>query len=271
MTKITRKQFLKRGILAALLLALLDAFWFERYLIQWNTFDISDLSKPKIKVMQLSDLHFDQLRSFHVSIAQKINEEKPDLLMITGDALDHTDKIPAFHDFLKLLDVAIPKFAITGNWEYWGKVDLEQLKAVYQEQNCQLLINENQTINLKNRSIAIVGIDDFVGGNADYKHAISGLKEEIDTTIVLTHCPQHRDVIIQQKGEEKIDLVLCGHTHGGQITILGYAPITPRGSGRYVKGWYKDNNLPTYVSKGIGTSIWPIRFGARAEMVTFEV
>ena len=120
------------------------------------------------------------------------------------------------------------------------------------------------------RQISIIGIDDFVGGKANFKKAVGNLKKS-GTNIVLSHCPQHRDIIAKQKGNLHIDLVLCGHTHGGQITFLGLAPFKPNGSGKYLKGWYRESDPKMYVSKGIGTSVLPIRFGARAEMVEIEI
>lgn len=78
-------------------------------------------------------------------------------------------------------------------------------------------------------------------------------------------------MIAREKGDLKIDLVLSGHTHGGQITFFGIVPFKPQGSGRYLKGWYKDTDPKMYISKGIGTSILPIRLGARAEMVEIDI
>lgn len=171
---------------------------------------------------------------------------------------------------MQLIDNSIKKYAITGNWEYWGKVDLTKLKNTYSKNNCELLINENKTISIKNREISIIGIDDLVGGNADFGKAVENLKQT-ETNIVLSHCPEHRDIIIKQKGNLNIDLVLSGHTHGGQITFLGIVPFKPQGSGKYLKGWYKESEPEMYISKGIGTSILPIRLGARAEMVEMEI
>ncbi len=270
MKKFSRRKFIKRGILASIGLILLDAFWFERYIIDWNYFDISKSEENKVKIIQISDLHFDQLQYFHKSIAKKINSIKPDLLFITGDSVDNTQKINALNEFLQLIDYSIPKYAITGNWEYWGNVDLTKLKSVYSQNNCELLINENRTISIRNREISIIGIDDLVGGNANFEKAIENLKDT-KTNLVLSHCPQHRDIIVQQKGKLAIDLVLSGHTHGGQITFLGFVPFKPQGSGKYLKGWYKDVEPKMYISKGIGTSILPIRLGARAEMVAMEI
>lgn len=270
MTKLTRRIFIKRGILASIGFILLDSLWFEKYVIDWNYFDISKSEKNKIKIIQISDLLFDQLRYFHKSIAKKINSIKPDLIFITGDSVDETDKVSELDKFLKLIDNSIPKYAITGNWEYWGNVNLSKLKNIYSQNNCELLINGNRTITIKNREVSIIGIDDFVGGNANFEKAIGDLKNT-ETNIILSHCPQHRDIIAEQKGDLYIDLVLSGHTHGGQITFLGIVPFKPQGSGSYLKGWYKETEPKMYVSKGIGTSILPIRFCARAEMVEIDL
>lgn len=270
MTRISRRQFIKGSLALGAGLVLGDMFWFEKYVIDWNYFDRSKDGRHKVKFIQLSDLHLSQVRSYHKSIARKINEKQPDLLFITGDAIEEQAKMEVLDAFMQLIDPAIPKYAILGNWEYWGKVDLDQLRALYRRYNCELLINTHRITELKGRQIAIIGIDDYVGGNADFPAAIQGLPSA-DTHIVLSHCPAHRDLIAQQQGALPIDLVLSGHTHGGQITFLGLAPFKPQGSGDYLKGWYENAGPPLYVSKGIGTSVLPIRFGARAEMVEMDI
>ena len=270
MTNLTRRKFIKRGVLASIGLVLLDSFWFEKYIIDWNHFDISKSENNKIKIIQISDLHFDELRYFHKSIAKKINTMKPDLIFITGDSVDKTEKIGSLDKFLELIDLSIQKYAITGNWEYWGHVNLNELKKMYAKNNCELLINENRTISIKNREISIIGIDDLVGGNADFNKATSNL-QQTETNVVLSHCPEYRDIITKEKGTLNIDLVLSGHTHGGQINLFGFVPFKPQGSGEYLKGWYKKSEPKMYISKGIGTSILPIRFGARAEMVEMDL
>ncbi|WP_452600901.1 metallophosphoesterase [Pontimicrobium sp. MEBiC06410] len=268
--KITRRKFIKSGLLASLGVLFLDAFWFEKYVIDWNYFDISKQENNKIKIIQISDLHFNQLRYFHKSIAKKINTIQPDLICITGDAVDKTENIKALDTFLELIDKSIKKYAITGNWEYWGGVDLKMLYNIYNKNNCELLINENRTLSIRNRKITVIGIDDYVGGNANFKKATEAVVQT-ETTIVLSHCPEHRDVIAKEKGNLTIDLLLAGHTHGGQITFLGFVPFKPKGSGQYLKGWYKAEEPKMYISKGVGTSILPIRLGARAEMVEIDI
>ncbi len=253
-------------------LALLDAYWFERYIIDWNKFDISDGSSNKIKTIQLSDLHLNQIKSFHRSLAQKINEEQPDTLFITGDSVDRTRDIPVLDTFLALIDTDIPKFAIMGNVDYEGDVDIDLLRKTFEKYNGKLLINQNHQLNVRDRMLNIIGVDDFLCGYPDYSKAAEDLNFSTDT-IVLNHCPAYRDEIdaINSKVGRKIKLVLSGHTHGGQITFFGKALFTPYGSGRYLKGWYKNEHSQLYVSKGIGTRVLPLRFWSRAEAIVFYV
>ena len=88
MSKLSRRKFIQSGILGAIGLFLLDVFWFEKYVIDWNYFDISKTQDDKVKVIQISDLHFGKLRSSHKSIAEKINKLQPDLIFLTGDSVN---------------------------------------------------------------------------------------------------------------------------------------------------------------------------------------
>ncbi len=60
--------------------------------------------------------------------------------------------------------------------------------------------------------------------------------------------------------------MLSGHTHGGQLSLFGFAPLRPNGSGRYVSGWYRDGAIALYVSRGLGVSILPVRIGVVPEI-----
>ncbi|HET8885942.1 MAG TPA: metallophosphoesterase [Salinimicrobium sp.] len=270
MKKISRRKFIQSGILASIGLILLDSLWFEKYVIDWNYFDISKGTKPKVKIIQISDLHLDSIRSFHRSIAEKINNLQPDFIFITGDSVDKTEKIGVLEGFLKMLDISILKIAILGNWEYWGKVNISKLTQAYQKYNCELLIDKHKSLSIKERKITIIGLDDLIGGTPDFKAATENIPES-DLKIVLAHCPQHRDLIQKEKANFTTDLILSGHTHGGQVNIFGFVPFKPQGSGKYLKGWYSENDPVMYVSKGIGTSMLPIRFGARAEVVEIDI
>ena len=267
----TRRKFIKAGLLTGAGFILLDSFWLEKYFIETNDFNLGKSTDDNfdLKVIQISDLHLQSLNGQLKKLAKNINEQKPDLILITGDSVDNKKNVFVLNQFLGKIDKSIKKFAILGNWEYWGGVDLEDLRMTYAANNCELLINNSRQLTFKNKTILITGIDDYVGGNADIDLALKEFKQS-DYHIILNHCPEYGDIIAEKlKGKVAYDFMLSGHTHGGQINIFGFVPFKPQGSGKYLKGWYEDKNI--YVSKGIGTSIFPARFMAKAEIAVFKM
>ena len=270
---ITRRQLIKSGLLVLTGFVLADAFWLEKSLIETKEFYIGSatIDSANLKVVQISDLHLHLINYQLIQLAKELNKIQPDLILITGDSIDKAQNISLLNNFLQLIDKNIQKVAILGNWEYWGKVDLSALEKIYTDNYCTLLINETIQYSFRNRTISITGVDDFVGGSANLETA---LKEYVksDHHIILNHCPEYSDYISKHLNQDiPVDFILSGHTHGGQINILGLVPFLPKGSGKYIKGWYNDNNPKLYVSKGIGTSIFPARFGARAEIGIFNL
>jgi predicted MPP superfamily phosphohydrolase len=268
----TRRKFIKTSLWITLCAALADAFILEKYFIETNEYFIGKATNDTIsfKVLQISDLHLNDINYPIKQIIKKINILKPDLIVFTGDSIDKSENISLLNDFLKQIDKDIKKVAITGNWEYWGKVNISELKKIYSDYSCSLLINETMQMTLHGKTISITGVDDLLGGQANIELALKEYQKS-DHHIILNHCPEYNEVISQKLNKEiSVDFILSGHTHGGQINILGITPFLPNGSGRFVKGWYNGMQPKVYVSKGIGTSIFPVRFGARAEIAVFN-
>ena len=219
--KLNRRSFIIKFFLALLGLFFFDILWFEKYVIQWTTYDLSN-SEKKIKIVQLTDLHLNELKSFHKGIAKKINEELPDLICITGDSVNNNRGLPALDQFLGFISKDIPKVVIMGNKEYAGKVNMNSFRTLIEKHNGQLLINKSLKFSKANRDLVIIGIDDFIGGNPDFIHA-SAEYDSPEEAIVLNHCPEYSDEIAHLNEFQKINikLILSGHTHGGLITFLG--------------------------------------------------
>lgn len=269
--RITRRKFIISSLLASVGVAIIDAFWLEKFFIETNKIYLYDTSPgdEHIKIVQISDLHLQSVNYQLEQMVKKINRLKPDLIVFTGDAIDKAKNHTVLVEFLQLIDKTIPKVAILGNWEYWSGLSFNDLSEIYAKHNINLLVNQNIQFNLRNKTIGITGIDDYLGGKPNFEKAIIGLPQ-CDYHIVLNHCPMYSDYIAKKQNEtRKVDLILSGHTHGGQVNLLGYVPYTPWGSGKYLKGMYDQNNTKIYVSKGIGTTFLPIRFGARAEIAVF--
>ena len=244
-------------------------------------------SAATVTFVHLSDLHLQEVQSHERRVAAAVNALAPDFVVITGDSIDRRDKLPQLHDFLALLDARTPKFAILGNWEPACRVDLHALARVYAAANCRLLINETAIYTHGIIRVLITGLDDLLEGRANVAGALAGIEPE-PNHLILAHCPVHRDVLRHvrpQSGNRWSGLrpqdaavfqrfaptcVLSGHTHGGQVNFFGFAPWRPRGSGRYISGWYRDVEPALYVSRGIGTIDLPIRIGAAPEVARFE-
>ena len=239
-----------------------------------------------ITIAQVSDLHLQRVGAIHHHVAARLAEARPDLVLFTGDSIDRAEKLPVFAEFLALLDPRIPSYAILGNWEHWGGVDLDALARLYARRNGRLLVNETAVHVHRGRRLAVTGLDDLVGGAPDLGRAVRGA-EPADARILLAHCPAHRDRLRDAR-ELRIGgalirpgvdvdslgfrMMLSGHTHGGQVAILGMAPVVPEGSGRYVRGWFLDpGEIPLYVSRGIGESVIPVRLGSVPEVAVFTL
>jgi predicted MPP superfamily phosphohydrolase len=173
--------------------------------------------------------------------------------------------------FLSLLPRTRHALAVLGNWEHWAKIDRKQLEGVYGRHGTRLLVNESVQLEHHGKAYVITGFDDATGGNPDVSSALQTAAPHRNH-IVLAHSPNYRDHIASRVlfGDYQPQAVLSGHTHGGQVQVLGWAPVRPPGSGRYVSGWYKESEPHLFVSRGIGTSVFPVRFGASPELPFFE-
>lgn len=249
----------------------LNVLWFEKYFFDLNEHLIGKAKTDEydLKVIQVSDLHIRHINKRLRRIAKIINEQQPDLILFTGDSFDHKDNMPIFQKFLALLDVNIKKFAILGNWEIISDAKIVELSQVYQSYNSELLINQSVQLFIKGKSVAITGVDDYIDGDADIEIATQNYQES-DYHIILSHKPGYNHQIYEQlKDKIFYDFILSGHTHGGQINLFGWTPALPKGSGKYVKGWFEKEKA--YVSKGIGVSDLPVRFLANAELSIFKL
>jgi uncharacterized protein len=246
----------------------------------------AQIGAPRQRVVQLTDLHLHEIGTHEERVASAVAAQRPDLIVFTGDSIDDGAHIGVLGDFLDMLDPRTRKFAVVGNREHSGGVDLRGLERAYAKRGCELLINDVADLQVEGRRVLITGLDDLMGGTPDPARALVG-SEPTPNHLLLAHCPAQRDAIRWERvspaatagivdGPE-VDLapyrpqwMLSGHTHGGQISPFGLAPFRPRGSGRYVNGWYRDAVPALYVSRGIGTSVIHARYHAVPEVPVFD-
>ncbi len=167
------------------------------------------------KVVQISDLH--GKISLVNRLVEKVNGLNPDVLVVTGDVLDN-----AHRDYQYISKVLGPmqsnygKFFVSGNNEYrrmllsWPKME-----EAYRAAGVRVLHNQSSQLRYRGKSIWLIGVDDPHTNRARLDQALGGTNN--NPKILLAHSPE----IIDQASIRKIDLVLVGHTHGGQVRIPG--------------------------------------------------
>jgi len=237
---------------------------------------------PRVaRVVQLSDLHLRRVSRHERQVAEAAAALSPDLIVFTGDSIDRRDDLELLADFLALLPPGVAQLAILGNWEYWAGLDRPALETVYGRHGCRLLVDESVLLSVRGAALRVTGFDSLIGGRPNIDHALGGATAG-EAHLILAHCPAHRDVVAQVAAQSLVrgefdpgllraPVMLSGHTHGGQVNLWGWAPFVPVGSGRYLRGWYRDGSISLYVSRGIGMSVLPVRFNAPPEVAYFEL
>lgn len=270
-----KSLFVLLAITVSLCLLILYAFVIEpnRFVVTRYQLNQQFASKDNVfKIVQISDLHLKQFNNRTQHIAEQINKLNPNIVLFTGDSIDKVEQLDGFERFLSFLNKQTAKYAIMGNWEYWAGVDLKRLTQIYANHNCRLLINESILHNYSDRSILITGLDDLVS-KPDLIKSLQGVLPQ-QNHLLLAHSPAYRDSFSRDElakiAQYKPQYMLSGHTHGGQLSLFGFAPLRPNGSGRYVSGWYRDGAIALYVSRGLGVSILPVRIGVVPEISYFE-
>ena len=226
-------------------------------------------------IAQISYIHYhDRMPLRHLEEAVlEISRHKPDLIALTGDFLYGKDeeRIHPLAEILSQLKAPEGVLAVPGNHDYWIFA-LRQLptltgkeKVVFgalERAGIQVLRNESLTLHREGMGIHIVGLDDYWAGQMDVPAAFEGLAPE-KTRIVLAHNP---DSILNIK-RNRADLILCGHTHGGQVKLPFTGPLfIPVQLTQFIAGLYAWGKRAVYVNRGFGFVWYPLRLNARPEI-----
>lgn len=229
-----------------------------------------------LRVAQLSDVHIgpfttaDYIRRC-VSIT---NELKPDVIALTGDYISWDQAVKEdVVDALAGLRATHGVFACLGNHEEEGDVE-ESVSGLFAARGIRVLRQEHAAIQVDGEILTLAGIDTPRGNTGeeyrgDIVRRLEGLAVSGTVNVLLSHYPD----VFHRAAEIGFDLTLAGHTHGGQLSL----DFIRRGLNpahllyRYDSGWYEEDGAQLYVTRGIGTTSAPIRFGARPEITLLQL
>ena len=245
----------------------------EPYMLEATPYVVENHALSGVKIVFATDFHvgpypWEKWRLQR--IVRKINEQNPDLVLLGGDYVRGHEKSSTMTPqeiAAALQQINAPKVAVLGNHDsYYGKEEVEQALT---SAGITVLSNSNVRMRVKNKWVTIAGVRDAITDTPLVEDALADSEPPV---IFLTHDP---DVFEQIKGHAAI--AFAGHTHGGQIVVpfmdkSVFTIINPEFVQKYRYGLFYDKSSLLLVSSGLGTSILPMRFNSRPEIVsvTFE-
>jgi len=256
--KLNRRRFLLYSLLAAPTAVWADARLLEPTWVKTRTVRLAQ-GTPSHRLVQITDIHHKGDRAYLESVVRKVNALSPEAVLFTGDLIEDAQFAPEALEILG--QIKSPIFGVPGNHDYGCRVDFGMIGKALAATGGAFLLDQQATC--ANGKILISGsaCKHLSDVNRFTPHA-GGLN------ILLIHYP----LFVEGVRDHRYDLILAGHSHGGQVRIPFYGPvITMFGVGRYDLGMFQTPGGPLYVNPGIGWFGVPYRFNCRPEITVFEV
>lgn len=221
-----------------------------------------------MRIAYISDIHSGTfLKEERLSaLISRVNALEADVILLGGDyaedaagALDFWQKKPAFQ-------AKIATLAVFGNHDRTlPESHFLPIQQAMKAAGVIPLVNDVYFLKKESKTLAFAGPDDYYNGFPDVEK-LARMTQSADFTLFLPHSPDMLPQTYALPGGPFYQLALCGHTHGGQVAFFGFAPKTSSDYGnRYRSGWYRENGVDLMVSNGVGTSMLPVRLGARPQ------
>lgn len=218
------------------------------------------------RAVHLSDLHVDRHQSRHDDVIAAIEELQPDWIFITGDLLNVPEGLPHLFGFLAHLRKIAPVYITLGNHDHYSGVPVSQFTELADRYKITLLINQTTFVSTGSGELAIVGVDDPSLHRADLRCIPPPANRRF--TLLLAHAP---NILDQMDEDHAVDLILCGHSHGGQWQIPGVPTFwLPPGCRGRISGRHENTRHRLYVNRGLGWSFLPFRWNCQPEIAVID-
>ena len=224
------------------------------------------------RIVQLSDFHLEEFTEpyFLERVVDHVNRLAADTVLLTGDFITRgsLNFIFEHHAAMRCAEIlatirCAQKFAVLGNHDV--AVNASMVTAALQSQGLPVLHNRYDTLTLRGDNIHIAGTADPGTDRPDLNTAIPSKPR--GPVILMSHAPDYADFVVTHPRAPLIDLMLSGHSHGGQVRlpVLGPLVLPPLGR-KYVEGLFRFNRMQLYVNRGLGTVGIPIRLNCPPEI-----
>ncbi len=260
-------------VIAALLISMglysfIEPFWIDQKVYVINHPDIP-ASFDNTRIVFLADIHHGRFfsRSRVKKVVDLANKLDPHLILLGGDYVEGSpDYIEGCFEELGKLSAELGVYGVLGNHDHWQGAD--KIREVMAKQGILSIDNNAFWVQKDGHRIRVGGVGDHCE-DVQNLEVTTGKTLESDFVLLVSHSP---DYALDITGD-KVDLLLSGHTHGGQVTLFGlYAPKVPSRYGqRFRTGEKVVNSIQVIISNGIGTVLLPIRFFARPQIVIIQL
>lgn len=214
-----------------------------------------------MRIAHLTDIH-GRLNESGVPVLERLKKANPDIVVITGDFVEGEREVHRVTQGIARIAERWPTFYVVGNNDYpeWQDEFHKKMKNA----GAVLLRNSNTRITVRGIPLTLVGTDDPVYGKPNMEQSMRGV-EAGDFKILIAHSFD----ILESASRAGIDLVLAGHTHGGQL-LFPLFKILHKIFGRpwrgHTSGWQRQGDTLCFISRGIGCSTIRVRFLSFPEM-----
>jgi predicted MPP superfamily phosphohydrolase len=220
-----------------------------------------------LRVVHLSDIHHSPFtgREQVERAVEVANSLQPDIIALTGDYISHErEYIEPCAEMLGRLRARRGVYAVMGNHDNW--VDAPLITDLFRAEGIRVLLNEGLRFEDRGASFWLAGVDDTMVGLEDLPLALAGSRED-ELKLLLAHNP----VILRRAARAGVDLVLSGHTHGGQVTWRSERSASGRVRRRILRGLGRRGHTQIYVTRGLGTVVLPVRYGCPPEVSLLQL
>jgi uncharacterized protein len=219
------------------------------------------------RIVQLSDIHHSPFTS-REQIERAVRTAtslQPDIIALTGDYISKERAYAApCAELLGKLRARHGVYAVLGNHDHW--TDAALITDLFRAEGMTVLVNQGMRFEKNGAAFWLAGVDDTMVGLEDLPLALAGSQSD-EMKLLLAHNP----IILRRAARAGVDLVLSGHTHGGQVSLRSENSTSGRSRRRLLKGLARQDETQIYVSRGLGTVVLPVRFGCPPEVSLLEL
>lgn len=227
-----------------------------------------------LRIVHISEMHADRYTSPEKisRYMKKVEEQNPDIVIFTGDLISSgLDYVEAASNALASVNPPLGVYFVMGDHDYWSGQD--EITEILESRGVNVIRDANEWIELNGRTLKITGITEVYSTSINRDLLRELLDERRDEQVSILFSHQAPDEIIEMAADAGVDIMLAGHTHGGQIRIpIFFKKFTAANlETDYVNSYWQKNGMILNINSGLGFTLAPLRYNAPAGVSVIDI